>query len=227
MTDVEQRMHDGGHDLSGVDRVGVGSGSGTVGFADDRFQWVHRAPAPAPLAAVREIEDRQGELPQGYRCEVNLNYRPWFASLAQSCGRAAVIIIDYGYEQDEYYHPARSLGTLNCHYRHRLHYDPLVFPGLQDVTAFVDFDACADAAEAAGFAAVGLVTQRDFLLANGLLEAAREEAEHRAVEEQLAISQQIKTLTLPEEMGDKFKVLALQKGLDLDMPAMRRRSARG
>ena len=107
-------------------------------------------------------------------------------------------------------------------YRHRVHDDPLIYPGLQDITAFVDFDACADAAEASGFEVCGLVTQARFLLANGLLEIVARQSEGADLTTGLALSQQVKTLTLPEEMGEKFKVLGLQKGLELDLPALRR-----
>ena len=198
-----------------------------VAFDGDRFAWRELEPDFAALTAIRSIESRLGELPPDYRCVVNLNYRPWFAALADSCNEAVVLVIDYGYEQDRYYHPTRNRGTLDCYYQHRLHFDPLILPGLQDITAFIDFDACADAAEAAGFVVTGLVSQQSFLLANGLLEEAERRAQALDVHEQLAISQQVKTLTMPDEMGQSFKVLAMQKNLALDMPAMQRRGSRG
>jgi SAM-dependent MidA family methyltransferase len=93
---------------------------------------------------------------------------------------------------------------------------------LQDITASIDFDACADAAVASGFDILGLVSQRQFLLANGLLELAQQQSRDGNIHEQLALSQQVKTLTMPDEMGSRFKVLALKKNLELEMPAMRR-----
>jgi len=147
--------------------------------------------------------------------------------LAQTCHKAAVFIIDYGYEQSDYYSPSRKRGTLDCYYQHRLHFDPLIFPGLQDITAFVDFDACADAAEANGFEPLGLVSQGQFLLANGLLEDAQRLSQEGDIHEQLALSQQVKTLSMPGEMGQQFQVLALQKQLSLEMPAMQRGRAVG
>ena len=198
-----------------------------VAFDGEKLSWRELEPQAAALAAIRSVESRLGELPRDYRCEVNLNFRPWFTALSDSCSKAVVLVIDYGYEQDQYYHPTRNRGTLNCYYQHRLHSDPLILPGLQDITAFVDFDACADAAETAGFIITGLVSQRSFLLANGLLEEAERRVQAVDVHEQLAISQQVKTLTMPDEMGQSFKVLALQKNLVLDMPAMLRRGTRG
>ena len=198
-----------------------------VGYDDGKFFWQSFTPGKPALDAIRSIEARLGELPDNYCSELNLNYSPWFTALAESCKRAVVLIIDYGYEQAHYYHPARSRGSLICHYQHRVHSDPLIYPGLQDITAFVDFDACADAAENAGFELVGMVPQGRFLLANGLLEEAQRQSLESDTAAQLAVSQQVQTLSLPQEMGEKFKVLAMHKNLSLEMPAMRRERAYG
>jgi SAM-dependent MidA family methyltransferase len=198
-----------------------------VGFREHRFHWQPMDVTGDALAAMQLIENRLGALPDGYRSELNLNYQPWLKALAQSCARAVVLIIDYGYEQAQYYHAARSHGTLSCHYRHRVHADPFVFPGLQDITAFVDFDACADAAEENGFAITGLIGQGQFLLANGLLDEAQRQAAAGDAMTQLAISQQVATLSMPQEMGEKFKVMAIQTGLELEIPALQRGRAYG
>ncbi|MDH3858680.1 MAG: SAM-dependent methyltransferase, partial [Gammaproteobacteria bacterium] len=107
------------------------------------------------------------------------------------------------------------------------HGDPLIYPGLQDITAFVDFDACADAAEENGFELSGLVNQGSFLIANGLLEESQRLADESDIQARIAISKQVGTLTLPQEMGEKFKVLAMQKNIALELPAMQRKGAYG
>ncbi len=203
-----------------------------VGYQAQRFAWLPFEAEAATREAMRRIEMRRmerglGALPRDYSSELNLNYRPWLAALAQSCRRAVVLIIDYGYEQAQYYHAERRRGTLTCYYQHRAHADPFVYPGLQDITAFVDFDACADAAEASGFDITGLIEQGQFLLANGLLDEAQRRAGDSEPMAQLAISQQVAKLSLPQEMGEKFKVLALQKNLELEMPALQRGRAYG
>jgi SAM-dependent MidA family methyltransferase len=198
-----------------------------VAYDGQRFTWQSFEPGQTALNAIRSIEARLGELPDKYCSELNLNYVPWFKALAQSCKRCVVLIIDYGYEQAHYYHPARSRGSLTCHYQHRVHNDPLIYPGLQDITAFVDFDACADAAESAGFELTGLVPQGQFLLANGLLDEAQRQVRDSDSVTQLSLSQQVQTLSLAQEMGEKFKVLALQKNLALEVPAMQRGMAHG
>ena len=200
--------------------LGVGIGSG-------RFEWREFDADANTTAAMDAIESRLGVFAEGYTSELNPNFAPWFRALADSCAAAAVLIVDYGYERAQFYHPERSDGTLSCHYRHRVHFDPLLYPGLQDITAFVDFDAAADAAEAAGFEILGLVTQGHFLLANGLLDEAQQASAAADQLQLLKIAQQVKMLTLPQEMGEKFKVLALARDRLLQMPAMNREAALG
>ena len=185
-----------------------------VAFDGERFQW-REFSADSDAVQRMHIIDADNQLPPDYCTEVNLLYEPWCQGLAQACDQAVVLLIDYGYEQAQYYHPARVSGTLQCFYQHRVHPDPFVYPGLQDITAFVDFDAFADAALNAGFMLDGLTTQAEFLMQNGLLELADLGSDDPM--QQLAQAQQVKTLTLPAEMGEKFKVIGLHKNLELKL----------
>ena len=191
-----------------------------VGYQQERFHWLDYTDHGEAVSTIKAIEGRVGELPQGYCTEINLNYQPWLSALNDSCNKALILMIDYGFEEKHYYHPQRINGTLNCHYRHRRHSDPFVYPGLQDITAFVDFDAFANAASVSGFSICGLASQRDFLLANGLLEDAGVSDREDSNLSQFKRAQEIKTLTLPGEMGDSFKVIGLQKNLKLELPAL-------
>ncbi len=183
-----------------------------VGFFEQKFQWLEYSRDSEAVQAICVI-DQNDQLPQNYCTEINLNYAPWCRSVMQSCQQAVMLLIDYGYAREQYYHAARNTGTLMCFYQHRAHPDPFIFPGLQDITAFVDFDAFADAASASGFKLMGMTTQAKFLMNNGLLDLLADST-HEA-SEHLVLAQQVKTLTLPGEMGDKFKVAGLQTGLDL------------
>jgi SAM-dependent MidA family methyltransferase len=183
-----------------------------VGFAEQRFQWLEYSRDSEAVRSILRI-DQQNQLPQNYCTEINLNYAPWCRSVMQSCQQAVMLLIDYGYPREQYYHDARTTGTLMCFYQHRAHPDPFIFPGLQDITAFVDFDAFADAATESGFKLMGMTTQAKFLMSNGLLDLLTDSLPDEL--EQLALAQQVKTLTLPGEMGDKFKVVGLQTGLNL------------
>jgi len=147
----------------------------------------------------------------GYTSEINLTAQAWIGSVADILAQGMLLIIDYGFPRHEYYHPDRSRGTLMCHYRHRAHEDPFILIGLQDITAHVDFTAMAEAAYAADLRIAGYTTQAAFLLANGITEYMSEVDDESA---RLEWAQHIKKLTLPHEMGELFKVLALTRNFD-------------
>ena len=148
----------------------------------------------------------------GYETEINLHIKPWLESLNAILSQGAVLLIDYGYSREEYYQPARVMGTLRCHYQHRAHSNPFFYPGLQDITAHVDFTAVAESGFESGFKVAGYTTQANFLMGSGLLEMASDP--NASVTEQIKTAQQLKTLTLPNEMGETFKVIALTKQFD-------------
>jgi len=190
-----------------------------VEFDGKAFKLGRVADESHAVSAIGKIESTHGLLASGYTTEVNLYYRPWLNALRESCKQAVVLMIDYGYEQALYYHPERTNGTLACHYRHRSHADALVYPGLQDITASVDFDAFGDAAIDCDFKIAGYSTQGQFLLSGGLLDEAESVLADSDTKGRLGLAQQIKTLTLPTEMGEKFKVIGLHRNLDIEIPA--------
>lgn len=175
-------------------------------------------PADKAVAdAVTEIEQRREQrLPDKYCSELNLMHRPWIEALFNSMERGAILLMDYGYGVSEYYHAERSQGTLMCHYQHRTHPDPFWCPGAQDITSYVDFSEVAHAAVDAGFEMLGYTTQAAFLMSAGLAELHQEQVSDD-VRVQVLLSQQIKTLTLPSEMGERFKVMGLTKNMDLSL----------
>ncbi len=143
-----------------------------------------------------------------YQSELNLWLYSWLSSLNKILAKGLILLIDYGFARAEYYHPDRSMGTLMCHYRHYAHSDPFWLPGLQDITAHVDFTAVAEAGYEAGLQVSGYTSQAAFLLACGLLTLA---ASNKPLVEQLQTSQQIQKLTASHEMGELFKLIALTK----------------
>ena len=150
-----------------------------------------------------------------YASEANLLIDGWIEACHAMLTRGAVLLLDYGFPEHEYYHPSRSQGTLMCHYQHKTHPNPLLHPGEEDITAHVDFTHVADAALNAGFEVSGYTNQASFLLANGLLSLL----EGVAGDELTQIKQQqaVKQLLQPHEMGELFKVIALTKQLDFSL----------
>jgi SAM-dependent MidA family methyltransferase len=153
-------------------------------------------------------------LPPGYVSELCPMLTPWIAALEASLSRGAVLIIDYGLGRREYYHPQRSGGTLRCHFRQRAHEDPLLYPGLQDISAWVDFTRVAEAASDAGLEVAGYCTQAAFLLACGIESDLAAGGPAGATVEQARLASQARQLLLPGEMGETFKVMALTRGGD-------------
>jgi SAM-dependent MidA family methyltransferase len=183
--------------------LGVAAPAGRLGWAvGDRDEGLEQA--------VVRLEAKLGSrLPDGYESELCFRLPAWIAQLGRTLSRGALLIIDYGLARRDYYHPDRHAGTLICHYRHRAHDDPFLFPGLQDMSAWVDFSAAAESARDAGLELCGYTTQSSFILeylerggarlVNGLSVAAREG---------------LKTLVLPGQMGERFKVMLLTKQCD-------------
>ena len=175
------------------------------------------------ISALAVLEDDLGyQLPPAYESEVSLLLAPWIRSLATMLNKGVMLLIDYGYPRREYYSLERSSGTLTCFYRHRTHYDPMQMPGLQDITAHVDFTAVAEASVAADLTLLGYASQSAFLLDNNLLELADatlagSDSEMR----RMALAKEIKTLTLPGEMGERFQVMALGKRYDRPLRGFR------
>jgi len=180
----------------------------------DRLQ-ACEAEAPAVLAdAVRAIgRDTGVAWPEGYTSEVNLGLAGWLQSLAGAVARGVLLFVDYGLPRREYYATERRDGTLLCHFRHRFHDDPFARPGLQDITAWVDFTAVAAAGSAAGLQLAGFATQAHFLIGCGIGEFLADVSDLDVVS-RVNLSRQAMVLTLPGEMGERFKAIALTKGYD-------------
>lgn len=166
--------------------------------------------AERPLDDARMLAIARARFPAegDYASEINLAAEALVATLARRLRRGAIVIVDYGFPRAEYYHPQRSEGTLVGHYRHRVHADPFLWPGLSDLTAHVDFTALAEAAEAAGVVVAGFATQAAFLLGCGILDrlAAIGAPDSLAYLREAAAVQK---LVSPAEMGELFKVLLL------------------
>lgn len=180
-----------------------------VTFQDGQFHWEKdRCHNQGLLKTLDEMQIQEfiNNTPN-YTTEINLLLMPWIKSLADCLQQGIILLIDYGYPRPEYFHPQRHMGTLMCHYQHRAHDNPLIFMGIQDITAHVDFTRVAEAALNAELTVGGFTHQAGFLLNCGLTQYA---ANHHSLE----TAQQIKRLTLPSQMGERFKAIALTKDFD-------------
>ncbi len=183
-----------------------------VTWIDEAFAWRDVPAQGRVIERARQIAS-ECTLPVGYLSEIGIAAMDWTTSWGHLLGRGALLLIDYGFPRHEFYHPQRADGTLMCHYRHHAHTEPFFLPGIQDITAHVDFTAVIEAGHEAGLDLFGYTTQASFLLNCGLTDAlariSSEDSEHY-----LPHAQAAQKLISPAEMGELFKVMALGKGID-------------
>ena len=196
-----------------------------IGEENGEFHWRLEEPPELLVNAIEQIEHEIGwQIPDNYQSEICLALRPWISDLVGSLRKGIVFLFDYGVSRQEYYAPDRHDGWLRCHFRHHAHSNPLILPGIQDLSAWVDFSALADAASDSGAAIAGFVTQAHFLI-NGGLQEELAGFTSLPVDQQLELSRQTKLLTLPGEMGENFKCIGIACG-DIATPAAFRNSDR-
>lgn len=163
-------------------------------------------------AAVRHLEvDLNARFAEGYRSELLVQLPWWLQAVGAWLQRGLMLLVDYGYPRRTFYLPERSDGSLICHYRHRAHNDPLHWPGLTDISSFVDFTAVAEAGHRAGWELAGYASQAGFLLAHGITELLQRPGDGA---QQRRRNEEARRLLLPGEMGERFQVVGLQRGLE-------------
>ena len=186
------------HDHGSLAEIGVI----TTGNA---YAWSTRPAAGALAAAAASLQ-----LPDDYETEISLTAPALVSDLARRLDHGALLFIDYGFPAREFFHPQRKRGTLMCHYRHHAHDDPFLWPGLQDITAHVDFSAIARAG--AGLDLLGYVNQAQFLINCGIT-GLLTEVPATDVARYAPLAAAAQQLLSPAEMGELFKVIALGRGV--------------
>jgi SAM-dependent MidA family methyltransferase len=192
----------------GVAAEGEPASKRTTGFVE------REAAADEELASAGAalLRDLPSPLPEGYASEICLRVGPWIAGVAACLDRGLMLMVDYGLPRAHYYHPQRTAGTLRCHFKQRVHDDPYINIGVQDITAWVDFTRVAEAAVACGLDVAGFCTQAAFLLGTGVeqfVAASTDTVEHAR------LAGEARRLLLPGEMGEAFKVMALTRQCEI------------
>ena len=180
------------------------------------FEWSDRILKNEELVEVaRKLSSQinsEGNNFGDYISEISLSTRGFMRSLAGILQQGAIVMIDYGFGCNEYYHPQRNRGTLMCHYRHHAHDNPFYFPGLQDITSHVDFSAIADTATKSGLELLGYTSQAQFLINCGITEIISQ-TPAKNTSDYLPMVNQLQKLVSPAEMGELFKVIAFGKDI--------------
>ena len=204
-----------------------GSGVGELGVAlcaDSLVEREAEADDALALACAGVFRELPEPLPEGYVSEICLRVAPWVAGVGKCLERGLMLLLDYGLPRRHYYHPQRTSGTLRCHFKQRVHDDPLINLGVQDITAWVDFTRVAEAALECGLDVAGFATQAAFLLGTGIerrVAAAGEPVQHAR------LAGEARRLILPGEMGEAFKAMALTRDLDAPLSGFVLQDLRG
>jgi SAM-dependent MidA family methyltransferase len=186
---------------SGWDEVGVT-------WREDQFQWAEQPLIDTTL--LKQIPDIDN-LPVGYLTEVHAiaqGFTRSVANMLRTGSGGACMFIDYGFPAQEYYLPQRHQGTLMCHYRHHAHTDPFYWPGLQDITVHIDFDAMCEVGCSAGLELLRYESQAAFLLNMGIGDLLLRTSPEDALR-YLPQARALQKLVSPAEMGELFKVLVM------------------
>jgi SAM-dependent MidA family methyltransferase len=195
---------------AGIEEVGVSLVAGELALARRRASASMTGICTALAAAAGD------QWEDGYASEYCPRLKPWTRGVTEALRAGAVLWFDYGLPRAQYYLAQRNDGTLLCHFRQRAHADALLFPGLQDITAWVDFTALAEAGASAGYDLAGFTTQAYFLAGLGIDREMRDAAGDD--EQRFArLANQARQLMLPGEMGERFKAMAWLRGLDLEL----------
>lgn len=183
---------------------------------EGRLQRVDRPADALVSGAVHHVERALGRrFAEDYRSEVLPQLPYWIQAIAGSLTAGIMLFVDYGYVRREFYLPERDDGTLMAHYRHRAHNDPLHLPGLNDLTASVDFTALAEAGKSAGFDLAVYLSQAQFLICAGLQEVFQAmQAEVTDDHGSYQLAQQVKRLMLPDQMGERFQAMLMSRGIE-------------
>jgi SAM-dependent MidA family methyltransferase len=181
-----------------------------VSRAEGRFVYADR-PLPPDLAAlIIDTEAGSRARPAGYTTELHPAASALVETLVERLSDdSALLLIDYGFPESEYYHSQRVSGTLMAHRAHRATTALLADVGLQDITAHVDFSAVARAARRAGGTVVGYTNQATFLIGCGIATLLRGSADAPSGWAPQAAA--LQTLLSEAEMGELFKVIAIAK----------------
>ncbi|SAK86131.1 hypothetical protein AWB76_06017 [Caballeronia temeraria] len=196
-----------------VRKLGAWHERGVV-MLDDRFAFDDRPIAPdAQVDLIDAAIDEASDEPfVEYITETHEAALAFTKTICTMLTRGAAFFIDYGFPRREFYHAQRAGGTLMCHYRHRAHADPFLYPGLQDITAHVEFTGIAEAGVETGADLLGFTSQARFLMNAGITDVLSD-LDPSDVKRFLPAANAVQKLLSEAEMGELFKVIAFSRGI--------------
>ncbi len=198
-----------------------------VTLGNEGFTWARIAPAqmeslPSSATAVQlldgliheltrsnelpggEIAGLLDVLPDGFTIEVSPAAENWWRAAAGALGRGRLMTIDYGRTFAEFLRSEYARGTVRAYRNHHPVQQILVEPGGQDITADVNFTLLEVTGRTAGLKNAFFGNQAKFLteIASQIWEGDCAFGDWTP-----ECTRQFQTLTHPEHLGSRFKVL--------------------
>ena len=155
----------------------------------------------------------------GYISELNLNNSKWIKAIDKCIESGVLFVIDYGYASQEYFLHDRSNGTLVCIHKHKSNFDPLSNIGNQDISSFVNFSHLKNLSLNTDLTVSGFLSQSSFLINLNILDIHK--LKDYGDDEALIESNKLKNILLPNTMGELFKVLVMQKNIEIELKSTR------
>lgn len=152
------------------------------------------------------------QLAEGQEAEVNLQAESWIKKSAGWLEEGGILTIDYGDQAAELYSPHRMKGTLLCYRRHVAEDLPFQYPAQQDMTSHVNFSACIRAGREGGVSGEKWMTQKQFLVEQGILECLQDHQTADPFSPEAKKNRAIRQLLWSDGMSELFKVLIQTKG---------------
>ena len=182
-----------------------------VTLNNDEFAFIEQLANKSLTTAITKLPiSISNYTTNSYSSEICLLLPGLIKSLAHTLQQGAILLFDYGFLEHEYYNSARNAGTLMCYYQHHAHPDPFFFPGLQDITAYVNFSLIIKHAIETNLEIAGFSSMANFLIQNDL-QTELNKIIITDVKQQINLNQEVHTLISPNEMGEIFKALLLVK----------------
>jgi SAM-dependent MidA family methyltransferase len=187
-----------------------------IGIDGDSYKYIWNS---APSNFIKELElaknNHEIYFKNNYISEINLHYKKWLKSLDKVLKSGVIFLIDYGYNSKEYFLEDRNEGTLVCVHNHQPNFEPMVNIGEQDLSSFVNFSHLSNICLSTKLDVAGYFIQSNFLINLGILDLFQ--SKKMSENEKLDELNRLKNILLPNTMGEIFKVLIMEKNIDIPL----------
>jgi len=180
--------------------------------------WLWQTGPEVPQDLLPEYITQSGLIyPENYLTEIHPRSHAWVKMIANHLSQGLMIAVDYGFPEQEYYHPQRTQGTHIAHHRHQSIPDMFYLPGLCDLTSHVEWSSLNRVAARAGMSLAHYQSQGAYLLQAGIGDLFLSTVSPTDSVRYTSEAHAFQKLISEAEMGELFKLIAWSKNLSANM----------